>query len=89
VSDKRWARVLTPTDLGRFLAELRIERDLTQAELAEALGVSRRYIYEIESAKSSLYTERLFSLLRLLGARLSIEAEVPVDSSAAVDRIPR
>ncbi|HSY15196.1 MAG TPA: helix-turn-helix domain-containing protein [Jatrophihabitantaceae bacterium] len=74
MTDKRWAQVLTPTDLGAFLANLRAERDLTQQELADLLGVSRRYIYEIEAGKPGLYTDRLFALLRLLGARLTIEA---------------
>ena len=80
---RRWSRVLSAADLGRFIAELRAERDLTQDELAQALGISRRYLYEIESGKPSLYSDRLFAVLRLLGARLTIEATVePADSSA-------
>lgn len=75
-NQRRWARLLTATDLGRFLADLRAERDMTQDELADALGISRRYVYEIESGKPSLYTDRLFALLRLLNARLTIEAAV-------------
>ena len=78
---KRWARTLSPEDLGRFLAELRAERGLTQAELADELGISRRYLYEIESGKPSLYTERLFALLRRLDARLTVEARVGVEHS--------
>jgi HTH-type transcriptional regulator/antitoxin HipB len=80
-SEHRWARVLTPADLGRFLAELRAELDLTQEELAEELGISRRYLWEIESGKPSLYSTRLFALLRRLGARLTIEADVPKDEA--------
>jgi HTH-type transcriptional regulator / antitoxin HipB len=34
------------------------------------LGVSRRYVSEIENGKPGLYTERLFQMLRLLGVRL-------------------
>jgi HTH-type transcriptional regulator/antitoxin HipB len=73
---QRWAQLLSAKDLGRFLAELRLERGLTQAQLAEELGISRRYIYEIESGKPSVYSDRLFATLRLLHARLRIEAEV-------------
>ncbi|MCL2781417.1 MAG: helix-turn-helix domain-containing protein [Actinomycetia bacterium] len=76
---KRWARVLSAADLGRFLAELRAERGLTQAELADELGISRRYLYEIEAGKPILYTDRLFATLRVLGARLTIEAQVGGD----------
>jgi HTH-type transcriptional regulator/antitoxin HipB len=70
----RWTTVYTASDLGDFIARLRVENNLTQQELADALGISRRYVYEIESGKPSLYTDRLFSLLRLLGARIRVEA---------------
>lgn len=68
-----WAPVRTPEDLGRFLARVRQDRGLTQEELAEELGVSRRYVSEIENGKPGLYTERLFQMLRLLGVRLRAE----------------
>lgn len=68
-------RALTPADLGRRIAALRTERGLTQAEVAEALGISRRYVCEIEAGKPSLYSERLFRLLALLNAGLVIEGE--------------
>lgn len=51
-----------------------MSRDLTQEEVAELLGISRRYLYEIESGKPSLYTDRLFALLRLYGATLTAES---------------
>ena len=73
---RRWAYVFSPADLGGFLARLRAERGLTQADLADELGISRRYLYEIETGKPSLYTDRLFMALRVLGARLTIEAKV-------------
>jgi len=84
-ASRRWARVLSAADLGRFLAELRTERDLTQQELADALGISRRYLYEIESGKPTLYSDRLFGLLRILGARLTIEATVDAAGSPNQD----
>jgi HTH-type transcriptional regulator/antitoxin HipB len=68
-----WAAVRTPEDLGRFLARTREDRGLTQEALAEELGVSRRYVSEIENGKPGLYTERLFQMLRLLGVRLRAE----------------
>lgn len=79
---RHWARVLSPADLGRFLAELRAERGWTQEDLAAELGISRRYLYEIESGKPSLYSGRLFAVLRLLGARLTVEATVPLQERA-------
>jgi HTH-type transcriptional regulator / antitoxin HipB len=84
MSERRWARPLTATDLGRYLAEVRVARGLTQEEVADALGISRRYVYEIESGKPGLFTHRLFALLRLLGVRATLETDV-----SPVDDVPR
>jgi len=88
--DKVWARLLTPGDLGDFLADLRVARHLTQRELAEQLGVRRQYVNEIETGKHTLHQDRLFALLRALGARLTVEADLdsvgPGDAVAEVRR---
>lgn len=65
----------SPEALGDALARLRYERGLTQDELAEQLGVSRRYIYAIESGQPNLYATRLFEVLRVLGARIDVVEE--------------
>lgn len=87
-----WARILTAEDLGRFLAEIRVERDLTQAELAAELGISRPYLSAVESGRPTLYSERLFTLLNVLQVELTAEAEVPAqlqDDQAAGNDEPR
>lgn len=58
--------------LAQSLARLRYERGLTQEELAETLGVSRRYVWELENAQPNLYATRLFEALRELGAHLEV-----------------
>ncbi|KQR15890.1 helix-turn-helix domain-containing protein [Cellulomonas sp. Leaf334] len=68
-----WAWVTRPTDLGDFLRDRRQQRGLTQAELADELGISRRYVVEIEQGKPSLYTDRLFAVLRELDIVLKAE----------------
>lgn len=68
-------RASTPADLGRRLAHLRAQRGLTQSEVAEELGISRRYVCEMEAGKPSLYSTRLFRLLELLNAELVVEGE--------------
>ena len=70
-----WAWVTRPSDLGSFLRESRSARGLTQAELAAELGISRRYVNEIEQGKPSLYTDRLFAVLRELGVVLKVEQQ--------------
>lgn len=68
-------RACTPADLGRHLAHLRAQRGLTQSQVAGSLGISRRYVCEIEAGKPSLYSDRLFRLLELLDAGLVVEGE--------------
>jgi len=68
-----WAWVTRPADLGAFLRDRRLQRGLTQAELADELGISRRYVVEIEQGKPSLYTDRLFAVLRELDIVLKAE----------------
>lgn len=64
--------VRSPQALGRVLAHLRYEAGLTQEELAEVLGLSRRYVYELESGRPNLYATRLFEMLRELGAHVEV-----------------
>jgi HTH-type transcriptional regulator/antitoxin HipB len=70
---RSWGHVYTAADLGRFLARAREEQGLTQQALADQLGVSRRYLSEIENGKPGLFTERLFQAMRLLDVRLTAE----------------
>lgn len=63
--------------LGDAIARLRFERGLTQRDLSESLGVSRRYIYAIESGQPNLYVTRLFEVLRELDAHIEITPNEP------------
>lgn len=69
-----WATVARPSDLGAFLRAQRVSQDWTQDELAAELGITRQYLHEIEQGKPSLYTDRLFAVLRELGVTLRVEA---------------
>jgi len=62
--------VNTPADLGRIIRDARLGTGMTQEEFADELGVSRQYVSQLESGKSSLHVTRLFSSLRMLGVRL-------------------
>ena len=67
-----WAVVRSPEDLGACVARLRFAHGLTQAELAERLGITRRYLYEIESGRPNLYAQRLFEIINMLGATVTV-----------------
>jgi len=55
--------------VGRRVAELRAERELTQAQLAESLSVSIRYLQSIEAGDENLSLETIAKLATVLGAK--------------------
>lgn len=59
--------------LGIAVQQSRMAAGVTQRELADRLGVSQRYVWELESGKESLVLSRLFEMLRETGATMIIE----------------
>lgn len=59
--------VTSAESLGRMLQQDRLPTGLSQRELAERLNTTQRHIWEIESGKPSIYTERLFAMMRETG----------------------
>ncbi len=72
--DTTWASVHSAAELGAFLRHVRESRGLSQEDLADELGIDRRYVYQIEAGTPTLYTRRLFGLLRLLDVRMEVHA---------------
>ena len=68
-------KVTSPQSLGRIIQQARLLRGLSQRELAERLGTTQRYIWEIESGKPSIYTDRLFAMMRETGMELTATIE--------------
>ncbi len=62
-----------PEDLGRFIQRIRTDAGLTQRQLAETLGVSQRYLSELEAGKPKRIDENYFGILSRLGISLSAE----------------
>jgi transcriptional regulator with XRE-family HTH domain len=69
---ERRMHVRSARDLGSAIAEARRLRGLTQDELAEATGVERSYLARIETGGSVILLDRIFRLLRRLGAEVSV-----------------
>jgi HTH-type transcriptional regulator/antitoxin HipB len=65
--------------MGRMLQQGRLLRGLTQRELADELGISQRYVYEIESGKPTIFAQRLFQMMRATGVRFFAEIAEPED----------
>jgi len=59
-----------PTRVTNRIRDLRTERELTQAELAATLGVTRQTVIAVEQGRYSPSLEMAFQIARALGVRL-------------------
>ncbi|HEX7124789.1 MAG TPA: type II toxin-antitoxin system Y4mF family antitoxin [Thermodesulfobacteriota bacterium] len=87
-------RIRTPLDLGAAIRDQRRRLGLGQRALADRVGVSRKWIVEVEKGKPSAEIGLILRTLDVLGVALVIddgtpavlEAETPaVDIDAIVD----
>ncbi|WP_129664842.1 helix-turn-helix domain-containing protein [Phytoactinopolyspora endophytica] len=64
-------KVSSAESLGRILQQARLLSGMTQRELAERLGTTQRYIWEIEAGKPSIFVDRLFAAMHETGMELT------------------
>ena len=64
-------------ELGRRLARARLERNLTQARLAEESGVSKRTVERMEQGAVATTLSALVRVLRALGALDRLDLLLP------------
>ena len=67
----------TPEALGRMLQQGRLLRGMSQRDLADHLGIGQKWVWQMESGKPGLFTERLFEMLRATGVSLHAEIDLP------------
>jgi len=60
----RTARINNAAALGRILREARNRTGMTQQQMSDELGVSKRYVVEMEQGKPTKAVQRLFDYLR-------------------------
>jgi transcriptional regulator with XRE-family HTH domain len=60
------------TALGKRMAQLRIERDLTQQQVADALGIAQQTLGNYETGRSRLPISLLPALTALFGVPLDV-----------------
>lgn len=70
--------------LARFVRERRVANGLTQTELALLAGVGRRFVSELESAKSTLRVGKVSAVLSVFGKDLGL-----VDATRTHDDSPK
>lgn len=78
--DRVRGEIPTPEALGRMLQQGRLLRGMSQRDLASRLGVGQKWVWEMESGKPGLLTERLFAMLRATGVHLYAEVDLPDDA---------
>ncbi len=86
-------QIRTREELGQLIRELRRGLGLTQAQLAEIVGVSRRWVVQVEQAKTNADIRTVLRALRALGAELHVrprrESEAAQELGRIVDAGPR
>jgi transcriptional regulator with XRE-family HTH domain len=75
-------------EIGRRLARERIGKSLTQAELAEQAGISKRTVERIESGMSSQLSN-LIRVLRVLGLLSALDNALPDADTRPMDLLRR
>jgi putative transcriptional regulator len=73
-------------ELGRRLARHRLDRNLTQAQLAHEAGVSRRTLERIEAGQSAQLAS-FIRVLRALGLIDSLDALVPKPIASPIEQL--
>ncbi|MBL4810070.1 MAG: helix-turn-helix transcriptional regulator [Phycisphaerales bacterium] len=71
-------------ELGQRLAQYRLKQNLTQAELANEAGVSKRTLERLEAGGSTQLTN-LIRILRVLGLLNNLDSFVPPPPSSPVE----
>jgi HTH-type transcriptional regulator/antitoxin HipB len=74
--------VTNARDVGHVIRDRRQELELSQTQLADAAGVSRRWLLALESGKATAQVELVFRTLAALGLVLEIQ---PESTSGGVD----
>ncbi len=75
-------------ELGARLADERLRRNRTQAELAEEAGVSRSTVRRLEAGEST-QLGNLVRMLRVLGLARNLDALLPTAVVSPLERLAR
>jgi transcriptional regulator with XRE-family HTH domain len=68
-----WTGARSARDIGATVRRVRRAQGITQAELADDLGITRQYLSELENGVDNLYITRLFEVLDHLDISLRLE----------------
>ena len=74
--------------LGRKVKLLRLEKGITQTDMAEAIGLSQTNLSNIESGRTAITIQNLFKIRKILGCKMAdffvdFDGEVSAEQGSA------
>ncbi|GAA1766874.1 helix-turn-helix domain-containing protein [Agromyces humatus] len=67
------AKIADAAALGVAIQQARLAAGITQRDLAERLGTTQRYVWELEAGKDSKAITRIFEALRETGVTVTLD----------------
>ncbi len=71
--DNRPFRIYTATSVGKAIRHYRHNAGITQAQLAEQVGVSVTYLSRLENGQDTEHFRRVVRILKELGVRMTLQ----------------
>lgn len=66
-------RVYTAASVGPAIRHYRLQEGLTQAELADRVGLTTSYLSRLENGRETEQLRRIVALLKQLGVRMTLQ----------------
>jgi HTH-type transcriptional regulator/antitoxin HipB len=83
-SEEAGMQIRSPYEIGQLIRSRREARGMTQADLAAALGASRKWVIEAEAGKPTAEIGRLLRALAVLGVTLAVTEEAKIMPAADI-----
>ena len=62
--------------LGQIIQQSRLQQEFSQRDLANMLGISQKWVWEMEQGKPGILMDRLFKVLKATGITLYASFDV-------------
>jgi transcriptional regulator with XRE-family HTH domain len=68
-------RLYTGASVGPAIRHFRLQAGVTQAELADQVGISPSYLSRLENGRETEQLRRIVAILKQLGVRMTLQVE--------------
>lgn len=73
------AKIQFPTDIGHVIRNARLLKGMTQSRLAAEVGVSRKWVCEVENGKTTAEVGLVLKVFRKLDIDLTASERPPIE----------